>query len=353
MTEWIRSARELSGAGEPVIVVTVVDVRGSSPSEIGAKMLVTANSTLGTIGGGRLEYRCTALARDLFGGDARARIDRFPLNASVGQCCGGIVDVLFEPMVGGVPDWLRFLARLRRRGGSAVVCTRLHDPTEKIVVTELGAGRHSAGTEDSIVDHARCNLRSHREAERVDDWFLERVGRSGFNVAVFGAGHVGSAVVRSLCALDCEIRWIDTRPGMFGETPEKVCALECSQPALEVDRMPPGTCYLVMTHDHDLDFDVCRRVLERGDAAYCGVIGSRAKRRRFEGRYLVAGLDREVVSQLVCPIGIGSIRGKKPAEIAISVSAQVLHAYEEFRRSSLAEPADHDGSPVCGARIEP
>ena len=347
MTEWMRSVCELGAAREPVVVVTVVDARGSSPSETGAKMLVTANSTLGTIGGGRLEYRCTALARELFGPGANARLDRFPLNESVGQFCGGVVDVLFEPMNGGIPDWLRDLTHVRSRGGSAVVCTHLGDPTKKIVVTELGAYRHSGESEDSVVDRARRNLGSHREAQRVDAWFLERVGCTGFNVAVFGAGHVGSAVVRSLCALDCEIRWIDARPGMFGEMPRNLRAVQCGQPAAEVDRMPPGSCYLVMTHDHDLDFDICQRVLERGDAAYCGMIGSRSKRRRFVERYRVNGLEPEVISQLVCPIGIGAIRGKKPAEIAISVSAQVLHAYEEFRRSSLAEPAGDDGSPAA------
>ena len=89
-----------------------------------------------------------------------------------------------------------------------------------------------------------------------------------------------------------------------------------------------------MTHDHDVDFDICRQILSRGDAAYCGLIGSLSKRQRFEKSFLRKGLDRNAIETLVCPIGVEGIRGKKPAEIAISVSAQVLQAFERLRQSN-------------------
>lgn len=344
MNDWVDKLGELKAVGDRVAVVTVIGTRGSSPCEPGAKMLVTSRETFGTIGGGRLEYRCTELARDLCAPGANLFIERFPLSASVGQCCGGVVDVLFEPMPDGVLEWLRSLIGFRRRHDSAVLCTNLRDGSTKFVVTEVGIHSSSAIGADTVVDQARRNLQSYRAAQRTDSWLFELVGSRGFNVAVFGAGHVGSAVVHSLSALDCEIRWIDSRQNFFADSPENVHAIERDRPAGEVDKMSAGSCYLVMTHDHDLDFQICKQILRRGDAAYCGMIGSLSKRRRFERRFLQEGLHGEIVDRLVCPIGVEGIRGKKPAEIAVSVSAQVLRAFEDFRRRPLLECAgrSHD-----------
>ena len=92
--------------------------------------------------------------------------------------------------------------------------------------------------------------------------------------------------------------------------------------------MPPGSFYLVMTHSHALDFDICDRILRRGDARYCGLIGSLSKRRRFEKRFRQQDLSEAIVDTLVCPIGVDGITGKKPAEIAVSVAAEVLKVRE-------------------------
>ncbi len=81
-----------------------------------------------------------------------------------------------------------------------------------------------------------------------------------------------------------------------------------------------------MTHSHAIDFEVCDRILRRGDAAYCGLIGSRSKRRRFEKRYRSQGMPEATLERLVCPIGVDGITGKKPAEIAVSVAAELLQA---------------------------
>ena len=167
-----------------------------------------------------------------------------------------------------------------------------------------------------------------RTAHRRDDWFYETIVGTNFNIAVFGAGHVGSAVVQSLANLDCNIRWIDSRRNIFRRVPGNVRTIETAEPALEVAAMPPGSCYLVMTHSHAMDFEICDRILNRCDATYCGLIGSTSKRRRFENRYLSQGMSPDVLGQLVCPIGIDGISGKKPAEIALAAAADVLRAYE-------------------------
>ena len=144
------------------------------------------------------------------------------------------------------------------------------------------------------------------------------------DIAVFGAGHVGAAVVGALAGLDCNIRWVDNRRRMFRHVPANVNAIEAAEPALEVLAMPPGSYYLVMTHSHALDFDICDRILRRRDARYCGLIGSVSKRRRFEKRYRQQGMPQALLDRLICPIGVDGITGKKPAEIAVAVAAEIL-----------------------------
>ncbi len=96
-----------------------------------------------------------------------------------------------------------------------------------------------------------------------------------------------------------------------------------------------------MTHSHALDFDICDRILRRNDARYCGLIGSMSKRRRFEKRYRQQGMSDALLSQLVCPIGVEGISGKKPAEIAVAASAEILRIYEAIDEQSLCDVADN------------
>ena len=93
MNEWIDELADLAAAGEPAVLVTVAGIRGSAPREIGAKMIVTAAASIGTIGGGQLEYQSTRVAVGMLD-DERTSLRSFPLGSSMGQCCGGVVDVL-------------------------------------------------------------------------------------------------------------------------------------------------------------------------------------------------------------------------------------------------------------------
>jgi len=335
VNEWIDELSDLTAGGERVVVVTVAGIRGSAPREVGAKMLVTDGETIGTIGGGQLEYQCTRIAVDMLGGDEAPELRKFPLGSSMGQCCGGVVDILFEPIANGLPSWLQDLRALHGQREPAVIATHLAGERIKCVVTadnSFGSAAEIAG--DTVLEKARYGLEAGRIAHRSDDWLLELIVGSDFNIAIFGAGHVGTAVVQSLSALDCNIRWIDSRRNIFRQMPPNVRAIESPDPSLEVAAMPADSCFLIMTHSHALDFDICDHVLKRDDAAYCGLIGSRSKRRRFEKRFREQGMPPDVIAKLVCPIGVDGISGKKPAEIAVSASAEVLQAYERVRRGA-------------------
>ena len=329
MNEWIEELSDLTAGNEDVVMVTIAGIRGSAPREVGARMLVTTSEGIGTIGGGQLEHQCTRIAVAMLGGDESASVRTFPLGAAMGQCCGGVVDVLFEPMSTGLPEWLRDLRALHGQREKAALLSQIGSKT-KLVISADRPNQHES-LPGAVALRAQEMLSAGECGERIDDWFIDTIVGTDFNVAVFGAGHVGTAVVAALSQLDCNIRWIDSRRNIFRSTPSNVRTIESSEPALEVAAMPTGSLYLIMTHSHAIDFEICGRILRRRDVEYCGLIGSLSKRRRFEKRYRQQGMQQEVFDTLTCPIGVDGISGKKPAEIAVAAAAEVLQAYERAK----------------------
>ena len=339
MNEWLDDLSEQVADHNACVLVTVASVRGSAPREVGTKMLVTERETIGTIGGGQLEYKCTQIACNaLRNQEDGGHLRKFTLGANCGQCCGGVVEVLFEAFCATSPVWLNELQEAYQRSEPIIIATipdRL-GAHGKYLITASGECTFPAEStvDDSLLREAMRILTRDEGAQRVrttvnddkeQDVLLEPVVGSSLNVAVFGAGHVGAAAVKTLSSLDCNIRWIDSRRNLFpGHTPSNVQKIESSQPALEVAAMPAGTFYLVMTYSHALDLEIVQQILERDDFSYCGVIGSLSKRRSFEKRLLKLGMAQSRIDGLTCPIGIDGIDGKKPAEIAIAVAAELL-----------------------------
>ncbi|NML14816.1 xanthine dehydrogenase accessory protein XdhC [Azohydromonas caseinilytica] len=150
--------------------------------------------------------------------------------------------------------------------------------------------------------------------------------RPRFHLQLYGAGHVGRAIVNLLSGLDCEVQWIDERDAEFPDGPlpphiEKVCVDAVEG---EVDTAAPGAFYLVLTHSHDLDMRITEAVLRRGDFGFLGLIGSQTKRARFLHRFEARGIAPEMLGRMTCPIGVPGITGKEPEVIAVSVVAQLL-----------------------------
>ena len=351
MNEWIGDLQEQVSAGNACVLVTVAGVRGSAPREVGAKMLVTERETIGTIGGGQLEYKCTQIAFDsLAKEEVGRRMRKFTLGANCGQCCGGVVEVLFESLCAEKPEWLDTLQALHRRREPFVIATGLSNkylftakgkiayPKECTINGSLAVGAIRVLTRNGNAQRVQLEL----DDNDKEDFLLEPVVSSNLNIAVFGAGHVGAAIVRTLGSLDCNVRWIDSRRSIFpDQLPDNVQKIESEQPDLEVAAMPAGTCYLVMTHSHPLDQAIVQQILARDDFRYCGLIGSASKRRQFEKRLLKLGLPQARFDRLTCPIGIDGIAGKKPAEIAIAVAAELLQLTEVGSQSSGEEIPDN------------
>jgi xanthine dehydrogenase accessory factor len=177
--------------------------------------------------------------------------------------------------------------------------------------------------------------------------------RPRFFLQLYGAGHVGRAIVRLLAGIACEVQWIDERESEFPAEValpphiERVCV---DQVEGEVGLAPAGACYLVLTHSHAQDMRIAEAILRRGDFGYLGLIGSKTKRARFLHRYEERGIPAAALGRMTCPVGVPGIEGKEPEVIAIAVVAQLL---QSSRPTPAAGVAAKDGGPVEAHRVAP
>ena len=340
MADWLAVLARLGPSGPPCVLVTLAEARGSVPREAGTKMVVTADAAFGTIGGGQLEYEALGVARGLLQDPvAAAELRWFGLGPSLGQCCGGTALVLFEPLAGREEPWQAALRELIERDEPAVLVTALgRSLARKLVVSTnetIGDLGHPRG-QAAAVAAARALLEVPGSGVRFEEGeggtalLLEPIRADGLHVVLFGAGHVGRALVRILGELPCRVTWVDSRAEQFpSEVPANV-VIDCTEtPQHAVDRAPPGAAFLVMTHNHALDLRLCEKILERNDFCYFGLIGSATKRAKFIKRFKARGIAEGAIERMICPVGIPGVSGKHPGEIAVAVAAQLLIARAE------------------------
>ena len=271
-------------------VVLVAEARGSVPREAGAAMLVTPSAMQGTIGGGTVEHRALARAREMLAHPSPGHAtEDFPLGPALDQCCGGHMRLAFAVMtpedlprlsatVGPLPLW---------PDGPALA----DDPPRRAVL-------------------------------------------------VYGAGHVGRALVRALAPLPFAVRWIDDRADAFpGDIPEGVDTIATPLPESEARAAPPDALHVVLTHSHALDLEIVTAVMERGDFGFLGLIGSATKRATFLRRLRARGLPESRLARLVCPIGVPGLSDKRPEVIAASTAAQLLQANAALASQETRETA--------------
>ena len=259
------AAQRWLGESRAAVVVEVVRTLGSAPREAGTRMLVSANESIGTIGGGHLELKAIAQAREMLrSGELGPQTAHFPLGPALGQCCGGAVTLGYAAL-----------------DADALGRWPLAPPLFHLQL--YGAGH---------VGRAIATLLATLDVSV--DWIDER---------------------------EEEFPTTTTLATPWPERIRRVCvdAVEA-----EVALAPPGAFYLVLTHRHDLDLRIAEAILRRGDAGFFGLIGSRTKRQRFMHRFERIGLADAALARMTCPIGIAGIAGKEPERIALAVVAQLL-----------------------------
>lgn len=291
MSTTAKSLRAFLGTAPSVALVEVAEAKGSTPREKGAWMLVSPERIFGTIGGGQLEFMAIDTARVMLAGpskrsavmehvtgdpmparfldqsheaDSSLTLD-IPLGPEIGQCCGGRVEIAIR----NVDEAMR---------------------------AALLASAEAA-------DAARPR------------------------VYVFGGGHVGHALASAFSLLPINVVVVETRADALEGMPDNVITRLTPMPEEMVREAPAGAAFVVLTHDHALDFLIVGEALKRDDAAYVGMIGSKTKKATFKSWFLkTAGGSEDVFARLVCPIGGEAVKDKRPAVIAALAAAEIMTA---------------------------
>ncbi|GEM82876.1 xanthine dehydrogenase accessory protein XdhC [Meiothermus hypogaeus] len=258
--EWFEHLARLTEQKVPLVLVTLLSVRGHAPREAGAKMLVTAEGTLGSIGGGNLEATAIALARRMLEGQSRAPqvhtlrlTEHAPAEHGV-QCCGGEVQLLLEAVVPARPT-----------------------------VAIFGVG------------HVGLALAKVLSMLPIELWLVDS-----------RADMLGEARLQTL-QNTARVR-VHHAPILDGM----------------VNDLPAGAHLVIMTHDHAEDLFVLEAALRRGDLGFVGLIGSAVKWRNFQQKLLQQGLSQADLARVTCPIGLPITQSKAPEAIAIATAAQLL-----------------------------
>ena len=286
----------------PVIRVVIAKHAGSAPRETGTAMLIGHNWQDGTIGGGALEFEATHIARNMLDNTSEPRVLKMPLGPALGQCCGGAVTLVLE----------RFTE------------TSLPSADEDVFARAISAPEIQPLSVTRILANIR-NQNDPRPLVFTDGWLIETLRTDHQPLWLYGAGHVGRALVTVLDGLPYDITWIDINASRFpSEIPANATPLIAKNPADVVHHAPANAQHLVLTYSHTLDLELCHQILSR-DFASLGVIGSATKRTRFTRKLLNLGHSNAQISRMICPIGNRTL-GKKPKAIAVGVVGELLSA---------------------------
>lgn len=296
-----------------VVRVVIVAHRGSVPREAGTAMLVWADGQAGTIGGGALEFEAAARSRSLLAGGG-PRVEKVPLGPGLGQCCGGAVTLVYERFTAA--DW----AALPGAGAHARPVAAGAGAMPLAVRRVLGTAR-AEGVAPVLL---------------AGGWLVEPIAEPARALWIWGAGHVGRALVGVLAPLpDFALTWVDTASERFPpEVPPGVALRVHPDPAALVAEAPREAEHLILTFSHALDLELCHRLLAHGFAG-AGLIGSASKWARFRSRLAALGHGDAQIARIRCPIGDPRL-GKHPQAIAVGVAAGLLRQDRQGRERDSA-----------------
>jgi xanthine dehydrogenase accessory factor len=315
IAEWARILEGLEDQGR-VARVSVVATRGSTPREVGASMVVRRDLGFrGTIGGGALEWRALRLAWDALGTrDAAFALHDVLLGPDLGQCCGGRVTLGVEVFDTTDLPAVRELARAEAAGLFATEA-RAGDgrPIRRILATAPDTAPGAVGL-------------------LADGRLIERFGDDRRAVLLFGAGHIGRALVVALAPLPFRVAWIDGRSDAFPDAVPATAEIHrLDDPVAALGRAPAGALVMIATHDHALDLALVDAALRRDDLPLIGVVGSKTKRARFSSKLREIGHTDPAIRRMVMPVGTVGPRSKSPSVIAAAIAVELLLVDEAVR----------------------
>ncbi len=252
--------------------------------------------------------------------------------------------------------WFEAVQKCEQRGIAYVIATVLgvagsspRDQGSKMVITmdqevdTLGGGH----LEFKVMEHARELIKKGEAGNQIKHYplgaslgqccggsvtvLLESFVMQGLNITVFGAGHVAKALMNILGAMPGQIRWVDNRIDMFPQdVPGNVQIMYLESPVEIIETLPANSQILILTHNHQLDFELAQAALMRDDLSFVGCIGSDTKAQRFQMRLKHRGMADEMIENFICPVGNQDVPGKLPIEVAVSMAAQLIqHLHQD------------------------
>ena len=249
-----------------IVKVKIINIKGSAPTKINDIMLVSLNNIYGTIGGGNLEYLAINEAKNLVIKNINKKKLNLPLGPGIGQCCGGYVELLLT---------------LHKNSMSAIK------------------------NENTLIANKQ-------------------------NLYIFGAGHIGQAVVSHIKNLDFNTFLIDSREDFLSMNNYKnINYLLSKEPWTIVNRLEKHSLFVVLTHSHDYDLKILNEILKI-DFNFAGLIGSNTKKRRFFKRLEDLGNSKKLINKIECPVGIEIGDSKNPEEIAFSIITRLISIKNDF-----------------------
>lgn len=275
MTKYSNGFNNFLNYNKRIIQASIVRTIGSSPRNSDTEMFISKTDTLGTIGGGQLEYLVINHSKKMLAENIKKDNLKISLGPEIGQCCGGKVEVSLLEMY------------------EKDKCLALNRFDKK----------------DKNLPH----------------------------VYVMGAGHVGRALALQLQHLPVRCVLIDSRVDELAKCSADVETRLSAIPEEDIKSAPRGSAYVILTHDHALDFILCGAALDRHDAKYVGMIGSKTKKVKFKKWYQV-NYDNKLIRDFICPIGNVKNQDKRPSIIASSVTAEVINML--FANVNLSEQYD-------------
>ena len=254
-------------------------------------------------------------------------------------------------------SWLEAATELEARGETyalvTVLSTRGSTPRAsgtKMVISQsdfyatIGGGH----LEFKVIEQARALILQGNSCQTIENFQLDAsLGQccggstavmfevfscDNLQLDIYGAGHISHALIQILAQLPMRIRLIDSRADIFpAQLPANVSKVVDEEPVQQVKNASANSAFLILTHSHQLDFELCQAIIKRADARWLGVIGSSTKSKKFQHRLAHRGFSTEQIQQMTCPIGLPQVQGKLPMEVAVSVAGELIGLYQSMQ----------------------
>ena len=364
MDSWLKPVKTEISLNNGFVLLTIIATKGSTPCTNGDKIVCTSNeNAFGSIGGGNLEFKALAFAQEMLAQKINSsQLIKYPLGATLGQCCGGYVKVLFESFtendsaLNHKDSWLDKVSALHKKSEDFVLATiidndqKKHQSAQKCIYTNNNFFSFLSNNKlSNFVEESAANMMQKPQSPSVVDFedeskamfqiCLERVKTSEvLPVVVFGAGHISRALMPILINLPVKLYWIDDRQEQFDKYvgDKSKINIICDDFLSSMADLPNEIYSLVITYSHQIDFEICEKMIIQNNFSYLGMIGSSIKGRKFRDRFAQKNYPKDVVDKFTCPIGEKQKFLKSPTSIAVTIAMDLINFIEDKQQSELS-----------------